>query len=26
VGAPADHNTVALVKNMVNEYNIITGE
>ncbi len=26
VGAPADHNTIALVKNMVNEYNIITGE
>lgn len=25
-GAPADHNTIALVKNMVNEYNIITGE
>jgi len=26
VGASADHNAVALVKKMVNEYNIITGE
>lgn len=26
VGTSADQNTIALVKNMVNEYNIITGE